>query len=211
MYLFSRQARLAPGRIDEALTWALNCTEKVNQISEAKFALWSTVFSPGVGTLAWTTTVDNLSVLEATDAKLLADAGYISLVNEGAAFSSGAPIDDAIVQLISADIDESREPAYASVVQAVLAPGASVKGIELGVEIAQRAKKVTGCPCSFGVAGSGPYGGVVWITGYSSIEELEQANQTIAADADFNKTIDQKASTAYQAGSAVQTIWRKLG
>ena len=210
MYLFSRQARLGPGRIDAALTWALTVTEKVNQISEAKFSLWSTVFSPGVGTLAWTTTVDTLGVLEATDAKLLADAGYISLVNEGAAFNSGAPVDDAIVRLVSADVDPDAEPAYATVVQAVLAPGAGVNGIELGVEIAQRAKAVTGCRCSFGVAGSGPYGAVAWITGYSSIEQLEQAAQVIADDADFNKTIDQKASTAYQVGSATQTIWRRL-
>src|SRR4051794_4266605 len=73
MYLFSRTARLVPGSQVASIAWALNVTEKVNQIAEIDVSLWTRVFSPGVGMISWTALVDDLSLLEATDAKLMAD------------------------------------------------------------------------------------------------------------------------------------------
>jgi len=211
MYLFTRSARLGPGRIREAMAWSVSMTEKVNQISQTPVTLWSTVFSPGAGTLTWTSIVEDLGVLEATEAKLMADNRYLELVDEGAAFGAGDAIDDGIVQLVVADVDAAgTPPAYVTVARAVLAPGAMASGIELGIEIAQRAKAVTGCPSSFGVAGTGPYGGVVWITGCDSIEQLQHAQEAIASDTDFTKLIDQKASQLYLPGVATQTVYRKI-
>lgn len=211
MYLFARSARLAPGRITDAMTWAVNITEKVNQLSETPVTLWSTVFSPGVGTLAWTAIVEELSVLEATDAKMMADSSYVDLVNQGAAFASADAIDDVLTSLVVAARDPSGPPpAYASVVRSVLAPGAMTSGIEVGAEIAQRAGAISGCPTSFGVNTTGVYGGVVWITGCESIEQLQHAGEAINADADFVKLVDSRASKAYLAGVTTQTVYRKI-
>ena len=210
MYLFSRSARLAPGRTAEAMTWAISITEKVNQISEVPVNLWARVFSPGVGTLAWTAILEDLAVLEATDAKLMADSGYLTLLDEGATFSSGDPVDDQLVSLVHADVSEEGSPAYAGVVQSVLAGGGMAKGLELGVEIAQRVKAITGCACSFGVSGTGQFGGVGWITGYDSIEQFERAQQAITSDADFLKLLDERASVVYLRGTTTQAVYRKL-
>jgi hypothetical protein len=210
MYLFSRSARLAPGRMAEAMTWALNITEKANQISEVPVTLWSRVFSPGVGTLVWTAILEDLAALEATDTKLMADSGYLQLLDQGAAFASGDPVDDQLVSLVVTDRAPEGSPTYASVVQTVLTGGAMAKGIELGAEIAQRVKAITGCRCSFAVAATGQFGGVEWITGYGSIEELERAQQAIQADAGFNKLLDEKASQVYLRGTTTQTVYRKL-
>lgn len=211
MYLFVRSARLGPGRLAEAMTWAVNVTEKVNQISETPVSLWSTVLSPRVGTLSWTTVVEDLEVLEATDAKLMADNGYLQLVNEGATFASGDAIDDGLAQLVVADLDSSgTPPAYVSVVQSALAPGAMASGIELGVEICQKVKKITACPCSFGVASTGPYGGVLWFTGFASMAELQRSEEALNGDADFVELIDAKASKAYVVGVTTQAIHRRI-
>lgn len=211
MYLFTRTVRLAPGNLDQAMAWSVRITEKVNQLSETPVALWSTVLSPRVGTLAWTTVVEDLKTLETGEGKLMADGGYLDLVNQGATFSSGDTIDDTVIQLVATEIDTTGTPRpYASVVRSVLAPGAMASGIELGVEIAQQVKKTTGCPCSFGVTATGPYGGVVWITGYDSIEQLQRAEEAITADAGFIGLIDQKASKAYAPGTAEQAIYRRI-
>jgi len=192
------------------MTWSVSITEKVNQISETPVTLWSTVFSPASGTLTWTTVVESLEVLETTEAKLMADGGYLDLAEQGGAFASGDAMDDGILQLVVTDIDPAgTRPAYAHVVRAVLAPGAMASGIELGAEISQRAKAITGCPSSFGTAGTGTYGGVAWITGCDSIEQLEQSQKAIASDADFVKMIDKKASEVYLPG-ATQTVYRKI-
>ena len=207
---FTRSARLAPGNPQKMMTWALQMTEKVNQVTELNVRLWSTIFSPGVGTLAWTSTVEDLGVLEASDAKLIVDAGYLSLAEEGAKFASGEGVDDALVRLVLADPDAANtEPQYATVVQAVLAPGGSERGIELGAEIAQRAKRITGRPTSFGVATTGVYGTVGWITLYDSIAQLQSAEQAIGADIEFARFVDKEASKVYLTGTT-QTVFRRI-
>jgi hypothetical protein len=193
------------------MAWAVSITEKVNQISELDVGLWSPVFSPGLGTLVWTAGAQDLAELEATDAKLMVDDGYIEILEAGTKFSSGDPVDDALIQLILADEDpEGANAQYAFVVQSALAPGKSARGIELGVEIAQRARAITGATTAFGAAITGVYGGVAWITGYASVEKLQAAGDTLNADASFTELVDAEASQAYLVGATTQTIYRRI-
>jgi hypothetical protein len=211
MYIFTRSARLAPGNLRDSMSWALSITEKVNQISEAKFRLWSTVNSPGVGTLTWATTLEDLEVLEATDAKLMADDGYHSLVEQGAKHLSADALNDGLIRLIVADADASAsESQFVSVNQAVLAPGHSVRGIEVGVEIAQRAKKAVGRPVSFGASATGEYGAVAWIGYYGSVQQLQKAQEALAADADFAKYLDKEAGQVYLPTRSSVTWYRRV-
>ena len=209
-YLFSRSARLAPGNIPAAMAWAVQMTEKVNAIAETRVSLWSTVMSPELGQLSWTTVVDDLAVLTATDEKLMADSGYHDLAAQGAEFDSGNGIQDGLVRYVHADRDGIATAQYATLVRAVLAPGSSVKGIELGVRLAQQAKAITGRPTSFGASQTGVYGEVGWIALYDSIDQVQAAGEALSADASFSKLLDERASKAYLAGRSTQTISRKI-
>jgi len=80
----------------------------------------------------------------------------------------------------------------------------------LGVEVAQRAKAITGRPTSFGASHSGVYGEVGWIALYDSIDQVQAAGEALAADADFAKLLDEKASKAYIAGVSTQVINRRV-
>ena len=72
----------------------------------------------------WTATVENLVELETIENKLIADSGYVTLVEEGGAHASGDPIDDGLLQFIHADPKSAEIDAqYAMTVQATLAPG----------------------------------------------------------------------------------------
>jgi hypothetical protein len=210
MYLFSRTIRLGAGNPEKQLAWAAKVTEKVNQISETPIELWSRVFSPSTGTLVWTATVDDLLTLETIENKLISDSGYVSLVEEGAAHASGDPIDDGLLQFVFADPATTEvAAAYATTVQATLAPGGSARGMELGIETAQRAGQISGCPTSFCASMTGPYGTVEWISVYSSIEQLQRGQEAVGADADFTQMVDKELSKVYLPG-AVQLAWRKI-
>jgi hypothetical protein len=198
MYLFTRSARLAPGNLETAMDWAVRITEKVNQIVELDVSLWARVFSPANGTLVWTSTVEHLAALEASDDKLMADSGYLSLVEEGATLMSSDPIDDQLSQLVYMDPAAAGVLGqYANVVEATLAPGNSVRGVELGIDIAQRASKITSCPTSFAVAVTGDYGGVAWLTTFSSVEQLQQSQEAIASAPEFAQKVDKEASKVF--------------
>ena len=211
MYLFSRSARLGPGNLQDQMAWCLNITEKVNQISELEISLWSTVFSPGLGTLVWTAAVEELAELEATDAKLMADSGYLSLVDEGSKFSSGEAINDGLVQIVySNDALAPISAQYAAVVRSQLIPGAMARGVEVGVAIAQRTEALSGGPTIFGLDSTGAYGGVMWASTYGSIEELQTAEAAVNSDPSFVAFIDSDASTCFNAAVTTQTIYRRV-
>jgi hypothetical protein len=210
MYLFTRSVRIRLGHLQESAAWSLELTEKVNQVTAIDASLWTPVFSPGLGTLVWAAMVEDLAALEASDAKLLADPDYVALVEKGAQFAEDRPIDDALWQLVHDDPDAASANArYVNVVRAVLAPGHMVKGVSLGVEIAQRSKAITGRPTSFAVAETGPYGGVEWMTLADSAEQVQQAQAALAAATDFAQLVDRANGTAYQTG-ATQTIYRRI-
>ena len=210
-YLFTRRARLAPGNLLDSMAWSAKITEKVNAISELEVNLWTAVFSPKQGTMSWTCTVEDLVQLETSEAKLLADSGYISLVEEGARFGDDQGVDDALVNLVLADPDGANgERQYATVVTAVLAPGSFTRGIEVGVDIAQKAKKITGRPTSFGVSQTGVYGEVGWIALYDSVDQVQSASEALAADTSFSALLDKEASKAYLAGQSTQTVHRRI-
>ena len=210
MYLFSRNIRLGAGNPEKQLDWALRITEKVNQISETPVTLWSSVFSPRSQSLVWTATVDELLTLETIEGKLMSDSGYIALVAEGATHGSDDPIDDGLLQIVFADPKATEiEATYATTVQATLAPGGSSRGMELGVETAQRAGAITGCPTSFALSVTGPYGSVEWISVYTSVEELQRGQEALGADAEFAQLVDKELSKVYLPG-AIQLAWRKV-
>src|SRR5215211_6203812 len=90
MYAFSRSVRFAPGNIREAMTWATEVREHVNQITGLGVRLFTQVWSPELGRVSWACFVPDLSALEAANDKLLADDSFASKVDQGARFLSGA-------------------------------------------------------------------------------------------------------------------------
>jgi len=191
------------------MSWAIAITEKVNQISETKVSLWTTFMSPGINTLFWTTFVEDLATLEAAYDKFMTDSGYLMLLEQGARYVSADPINDVLMQVVHADgIDVDKQPAYIAEVAATVASGNAVRGLELGVEIAVAAKKLTNAPTSFSVASTGAYGAVAWHTAFESITELQRGQEALM-DATFLDLIDKKAKDVYQP-AATQAIYRRI-
>ena len=191
------------------MSWAIAMTEKVNQISETKVSLWTTFMSPGINTLYWTTFVDDLATLEALNDKCMTDSGYLMLLEQGARYVSSDAINDVLMQVVHADaIDVNKQPAYIAEVAATVASGNGVRGIELGVEIAATAKKLTNAPTSFSVASTGAYGAVAWHTAFDSITELQRGQEALM-DPEFLQLIDTKAKDVYQP-AATQAIYRRI-
>jgi len=210
VFMFARAARLGPGSAHEEQAWAIAITEKVNQVSESTYNLWTPFASPGVNTLIWTTMVEDLSMLEATNDKLLADSGYHMLLEQGARYTSGDAIDDSLLQVIDGEgVDPTRAPAYVVGVDAVIATGAAAKGLEVGMEIAKRARKITKAPTTFSVGATGAYGHVAWHTSFDSITELQRGQIAISMDSSFMEYLDKTTGGVYQP-AARQNIYRRV-
>ena len=209
-YLFNRSARLAVGNTLDAMAWAVEITEKVNEVAGANFGLWTRVLGPSVGTLSWSTIVGDLAEVASVEEKLLADPGYLDLVERGVAFHDGSGFDDTLGRFVHADPDGLDTAQFASITTTVLAPGMTREGISLGVEMAQRIKAITGRPTSFGVSVTGQFGEVAFFILSDSIDQVQATTEALAADQDWLAMIDERASKAFVGGSSVRMITRKV-
>jgi hypothetical protein len=210
MYLFSRSARLAPGNTREALSWAMEVTEQVNQITALGVSLYSQVWSPEFGRMAWTCFVPDLAALEAANDKLVADDSFVSKVDAGAKLIMGG-IDDSLAQILHGTPDPSRQVEYATAVRAVCANGKIQEGIEVGIEIAQKAEAISGVPTLFVAGSTGVYGSVGWIAGHENVQSIDAAQAALMADPSWMQLIDSKAGKAYaQTPEPTQIVFRRL-
>ena len=211
MYLFSRRVRIAAGNTRAAMEWALGQTEKVNRITGLQVSLYAQVFSPEVGAIGWSTFVPDLATLEAAGDKLQVDDDFVSATDKGAALLVGGA-DDTLGQVVYGTPDPSRQIEYVTAVRAVCATGNLARGMELGVEIAQRAEKITGSPTLFLADVTGIYGGVGWVSGHENVQAMEAVQDKLAADPSWAQYVDKETRGVYAEDPALTTqlIFRRL-
>jgi hypothetical protein len=211
MYLFSRRVRLAPGNARDGVNWAVEMTERVNNITGLGIRLFQQVYSAQVGSIVWSAFVPDLTALEAATDKINADDGFLSAADRGAQLTIGGA-DDGLVQILHGDPDPSREVEYVTSVRAVAANGNLARALTVSVEIAQMAERIAGSPTLVGTDVTGTYGSIGWFTGHASIEALEAEQNALNADPSFLELIDREASTVYAAEPSLtqQRIFRRL-
>ncbi|HTT58831.1 MAG TPA: hypothetical protein VMF33_02180 [Acidimicrobiales bacterium] len=186
MYLFARQTLI---RGQDAPKWSVDIGAAAAAALNAEVGVWANAFSPGFGTITWTSMWSDLATLEKSLGGLMSDATYLALVGEGQQYIQGA-IDDTLSQVVyegSAPVSDAK---YASTVSAVCAPGNFARGMMSGVEIAQKAEQTTGVSTAFLAAQTGPYGAVTWLAGYDGIEAFEAAQHKLEADMSFIEFVD---------------------
>lgn len=209
-YLFNRAIKLGPGNVLDSMAWAAKITELVNAAPGPEVRLWSRVLGPEIGTISWSTVVNNIAELTALDDHLMADSRYLELIEEGARLGDGNGAQDSLGRLIHADPEGFETAQYTAITLTRLAPGMAAAGIALGVELAQKVKQITGRPTSFGATVTGPYGQLAFFVMCDTIDELQAADEALSADASWIAIMDERASKAYLAAASERVILRRL-
>ena len=210
MYRFARMVQLT-GNPTKSTEWAVTIGEKVNQISEVPFTLWTTVLSPAVGLCAWTTTVDTVAEIETLEAKLVVDSGYLTLLAAGSEHIIPGSVNDSLATIIH-ESPRARSGTfhYASITAAQVQPGQFRRGVELGVEFAQKAHALTGLETSFEAAVTGNMGTITWLLAADTLEQLQRGEDTLNGDESFVTLIDTDGAKAYQPTATVSYFRRLL-
>jgi hypothetical protein len=210
MYLFTRRTRLSVGNGTAGVEWAGHIAAKVKELTGTELQLWSTVYSPGFGTISWTGWFEDLEALEQVGDKLQADPSMEKLSNAGAKYTEGG-LDDGLIQPIYGT--PSGAPIqYVGGAVAVAAAGHIERAMSAGVEIAQKSEAITGLPTLFGRSVTGPFGEVGWLTGYESAAAMERADRTRSGDPSWLKLLDStQGCFAADTNVTKTTIFRRVG
>jgi hypothetical protein len=198
MYLLARQINLRGLDFEK---WAVEIGAAAAAGLGNDVAVWTTVLSPGVGTVTWTSMWEDLSAVEKGFVSVNTNAKYLELAAKGIDFVNG-PINDTLYETVYEGNAPSDDATYVGTVSAVCAPGNYARGMMGGVEIAQAVEKATGVSTAFLAAQTGPYGSVIWIAGYKNIAAYEAAQHALAADTSCVELID-ATTGAYQSDSSV--------
>lgn len=201
-YMLTRKTRIAPGQTEKSLLWAQNVTEKVFHTTGLPVRLSQQVFSPEVGTIAWSVFAPNLSTLEGLNEKIRSDSDLIKLIDQGVNFlvagmqGMHGVTSDILSTVISGNFEEHGAlqtkggPEYQTVVETQLSAGNYQAAMATGQEIAQQVQTISEAPVLFALDQTGYYGGVRWVTSHDNIRHLERSQQRLLESEQFQQLID---------------------
>jgi hypothetical protein len=188
MLLFSRIATLT-GSPRKSMPWALQITEYVNAHGSLPVTCWAANFGQPIGTVAWSAMVESEAALAAATGSLLADPGYLDLV-ESAVDMFTTPGHDLLREVIyGAPGDPPPVGSLATVTTATAIVDRLVDALGWAVEMGQYVETVIGSPVAVLTNVFGTMGGIAWIGSQPDAAAADAARAKLNADSDYLKRV----------------------
>jgi len=168
----------------------------------SEVALWNVLFGAPTGTFVFTTPLDGIAGVQAMGASMAGDAEFAALVAKGAAWSTGAPVDQ-LRESLSGGTPAGSPPvgSVATVTTAVMNGGKYAAAVGWGLEVAALVEKITGMPVNLSTGMFGEMGQLAWIGITPDAATADAANAKISADAEYLAKLD-GAGDLFVPGSA---------
>jgi hypothetical protein len=188
MYLFSRTRTADPTRIPEAQAWAVEVAAHVTKAVGKTITPWTSVYGLPTGTFSWSGRVESHAEMGALQEKLALDTGYATLLAKATTLFVG-PVEDAFVEFV-ASAGTPGPARYATLVRAECAGGHMAEAFGWGVDTMHHVNKITGLSISMVRSLYGQWGGIGWITGAESLDDIDNAQKAMSADAGYVERLD---------------------
>src|SRR5262249_10526286 len=143
-----------------AMAAAAQAASRASEIIGLPVALWTPVFSAGIGTVIWSSTAEHLADLEAADDAVTGSSEFMDWVEQNDALFVGS-VDDSVLEVLHGTV-AGDPPAYVTVTRAVAAHGSVSEAMGMGVQLAEVVERITGVPTTFGTYVTGPFGEMAW-------------------------------------------------
>lgn len=210
MIIFQRVVTFR-GPQEEVLPWAQEITGAVNERTELNASLWQGLFGGTLGTLAWSSLVENLTAVGAAMETLGQDQGYRGLVDKAQPWIDQPPEDHLLRVLHTAGGDYVRPDvgAFAEVTRATPAEGKLADARSWGVEIADMHSALTHATVLFGASAYGHFGELVWLGILDSAAAVDEAAEAVAKDPDYAAKLD-GGGPLFQPGTAERFLSRRI-
>lgn len=191
MYLFSRNAKAAPGKGLEAMAAAVAIAQKASAASGLDIQTWNHRFGHPVGSVSWTCRVDShADFLHATE-KMYADAGYVAseqaisdLIVEGEG--------DAFLELVAGAPSDTPAKFYTTT-RGTIAAGKLADAMEFCVGMTDYILTSVGRAGGFFSSAYGGWADVAWLIGHDTIEQVDEIRAWQGSDTQYLERVDAAA------------------
>ena len=177
----------------------------------SEVAVWNVLFGAPLGTFTFTTAVDGIAGVLAMGASLAGDAEFAALVAKGAAWTTGAPVDQLREALNG--VNPAGPPpvgAVAIVTTASMNGGKYAAAVGWSLEVAALVEKITGMRVTLSTGIAGEMGQLSFVGVSPDAATADAANAKINADAGYQAKLDE-AGDLFVPGSAHRRILVRMG
>ena len=206
MYIFSRAGTIKPDHLIDGSTYAVEVAAKVKAITGTTVNVYRSLYGQPLGTVLWTVRAETQAELADLAAKLAADPGYVTMTQKGASLFTGNHV-TALGSIVSSTL-LAPKPIVAAV-QAVIANGKIAKAMEFGVAAQALVAKISGLPTAFVSDTFGTFGGVRWLTGADTMEQIDHLQQVMATDKSYQALVE-TAGDLFIEGSGQNGLIQKI-
>ena len=188
MLLFSRVVTLT-GSPRKVMPWVMGITEYVNAHGTLPVTCWVGNFGYPIGTVAWSALVESQAALAAATGPLLADSGYLDLLDTAADLIS-TPGQDLLREIVyGTPGDPPPLGAVGAITTATAIADRLPEAIGWAVEMAQFVESTIGSPVALLTDVYGTLGGVTWIGVSADAAASDAARANLSGNADYMKRV----------------------
>ena len=210
MYLFTRVRTARASRLGDALAYAREARDFVNEHTDAEVSLHATVFGRPVGTLTWASLVEGRAQFADGQAALMTNPDYVAMVERGGELFEDNG-EDFLRQFIHMNgIGPDQEPPVCSQGwSAQIANGQYDHATAWAVDIADHVAGLTGIGVATLADSYGPFGTITWVGALDSAQHADAVNEQLLADAEWVKRLNY-AEDLFLPGSGRVWLNRRL-
>jgi hypothetical protein len=188
MYIFSRNAKAAPGAGLEAMAAAAEIGRKASAVSGLDIQTWNHRFGHPIGSVSWTCRVDSHAEFLGATEKLYADAAYLEMeksISELIVEGEG----DAFLEMVAGAPSDTPAKFYTTT-RGTIAAGKLAEAMEFCVSITDYILTSVGRAGGFFSSAYGGFSDVAWLIGHDTIEQVDEMRAWQGSDAEYLKRVD---------------------
>jgi hypothetical protein len=187
MYIFSRSTIAALGRQFDAVPAAVGVAELVTKLTGHEVNVFAARFGAPQGSVMWTARTESLVELQAMTDKLMADPGYLEMLESMNGLFM-APAEDRLGRVLAGPIDAATSRYY-GVTQAAMINGRQADALAFGVKTAEYIGSALDTPSMFVKSSYGGFNDVTWIIGFDSEAEVDAFDDWQMGDSGYHDIV----------------------
>ena len=187
MYIFSRSTIAALGRQFDAIPAAVGVAELVTKLTGKDVNVFTGRFGAPQGSVMWTARTESMVELQEMTDKLMADAGYLELLESMNGLFM-APAEDRLGRVLTGPLDAASSKYY-GVTRAAMLNGKQADAIAFGIKTAEYIGKSLGTQSGFSKSGYGGFNDVTWLVGFDSEADVDAFDDWQMSDSGYHDIV----------------------
>ena len=187
MYIFSRSTIATLGRQFDAIPAAVGVADMVTKVTGHELNVFVARFGAPQGSVMWSTRVESMVELQGITDKLMADSGYLEMIESMNGLFM-APAEDRLGRVLTAPIDGAPSKYY-GVTRAAMANGKQAAALAFGVKTAEYIGKAIGTQSAFTKSAYGGFNDVTWITGFDTEADVDAFDDWQMTDSGYHDIV----------------------